>query len=316
MDDQKNILKIENVSKSFGFVKALSDVSFSVRSGEIHALLGENGAGKSTLIKILAGDLIPDEGSVCIDGTKVETYHPTIARNLGISVVHQELSVFENMLVYENIFPYNSDSQFVIPKKELIRRAADAIERFRLPLSPTARVGDLRLSVQQMVEILRALSDNAKIILLDEPTSGLNENEAALLKGILTSLRAEGITIIYISHRISEIMGLCDRITVLRDGQYITTLENNDELTESALVSRMVGREFLGSIYSKKVSRLRSDAEPVLEAKGFSNNATVMDASVSLHHQELLGVFGLEGSGTHEFSRMLFGLQETSLSRR
>ncbi len=308
MSNHKNILEIRNVSKSFGQVKALKNVSICVRQGEIHTLLGENGAGKSTLMKILSGEHAPDSGEVYVDGKKVERFHPEYARNCGISIVHQELSIFGNLSVYENIFPHRESKAFLIPQKDLIQKAQTAIDRFQLDISPNASMGDLRLSSQQMVEILRALNNNAKIVLLDEPTSGLNTQETALLMSTLRKLCDEGLTIMYISHRISEIMEISDRVTVLRDGAYIGTFENTSALSELTLISSMVGRDFEKSIYSKKQTSVPDDAEVLFRVSHFSNGKNVKNVSLEVRKGEILGVFGLEGSGTFELSRMLFGL--------
>jgi ABC-type sugar transport system ATPase subunit len=308
MQQHENILEVRGISKSFGAVRALKDVSFRIRRGEIHALLGENGAGKSTLIKVLSGEHTPDSGSVFVCEEQIKTFHPLVSHDAGITVVHQELSIFENLTVFENIFPYREGKHRLIPKKELIEKVKREAKRFDLKLDPCAKMGDLRLSVQQMVEILRALSENAKIVLLDEPTSGLNTQETANLMRILKKLRDDGITIIYISHRISEIMEISDRVTVLRDGTYINTFENDAALTENMLISSMVGRDFEKSIYSKKHSEVPADAQIVFEARAFTKGKTVVDASLSVRRGEIMGVFGLEGSGTYEFSRMMFGL--------
>jgi ABC-type sugar transport system ATPase subunit len=312
MNPNDVVLEINHISKSFGVVQALKDVSFSVKRGEIHTLLGENGAGKSTLIKILTGEHTPDSGHVVINGEKITQYHPIISREHGISVVHQELSIFENLTVYENIyhFPLDNKKDGIIDRKELIKRAEESIKRFDVDISPTAKMRDLRLSNQQMVEILRALSSKAQIVLLDEPTSGLNTQETMTFMRILKQLRDEGITIIYISHRISEVMEISDRITVLRDGQYICTLENNEELTENILISNMVGRDFSKSIYSKKISTIPKDAPVIYEARNINRKNAVEDVSFSVRKGEILGIFGLEGSGTYELSRILFGLNE------
>lgn len=308
MQNQDIILELQNVNKSFGPVKALKNVTLSVRRGEIHTLLGENGAGKSTLIKILSGEHAPDSGTVIIDGKKLVRHHPEESREAGISIVHQELSIFKNLTVYENIFPYPERGAVRIPKKKLIEKAQAELDRFHLNISPTAYMSDLRLSEQQMVEILRVLSDQAKIVLLDEPTSGLNTQETALLMATLRRLCDEGLTIIYISHRISEIMEISDRVTVLRDGRYVATFENNAELSENMLISSMVGRDFSKSIYSKKESEVPEDAEVVLRVRNFTKGSNVKNVSFDVRKGEILGVFGLEGSGTYELSRMLFGL--------
>jgi ABC-type sugar transport system ATPase subunit len=308
MQDSSIILQFNGISKNFGAVHALKDVTFSVNKGEIHALLGENGAGKSTLIKILSGEYSPDSGTVSVAGEQIKSFHPLVSRSFGISVVHQELSIFENLTVYENIFPYKKEQSWLIPRKDLIKKTEESMSRLNIHISPTAKMADLRLSVQQMVEILRALSDNARIVLLDEPTSGLNTQETSILMKVLKQLRNDGITIIYISHRISEIIEISDRVTVLRDGSYITTFKNDENLSQSKLISSMVGRDFEKSIYSKKKSTITSDAKIVFEAAHFTKGTTVIDASLQLRAGEILGVFGLEGSGTYELSRMLFGL--------
>jgi len=315
MEQSGNILEIRGVSKSFGVVQALRDVSVSVKRGEIHTLLGENGAGKSTLIKVLSGEHAPDSGEIAVDGKRFSAFHPMVSRAAGIAIVHQELSIFENLAVYENVFPYPEGARRLIPKKELIRRVRQAAKRFDFEVDPTAKMGDLRLSMQQMVEILRALSANAKIILLDEPTSGLNTQETENLMRILKRLRDDGISIIYISHRISEVLEISNRITVLRDGMYVNTFENDANLTENTLISSMVGRDFEKNVYSKKQCAVPGGAPVALEARNFSKGKTLLDASLSVRLGEIMGVFGLEGSGTYEFSRMLFGLHGKDTGR-
>ena len=309
MSEKKIALEISHVSKSYGAVHALRDVSFSVKKGEIHTLLGENGAGKSTLIKIIAGEHAPDSGDVIVNGNKIVQFHPEISRAAGVSVVHQELSIFENLTVYENIYPFPLDNKEggIVQKKEVIKKAEESIKRFDMDILPTDRMSDLRLSSQQMVEILRALSNNAQVVLLDEPTSGLNIQEAEKLMQVLKQLRTEGITIIYISHRISEIMEISDRVTVLRDGQFVCTLDNDETLTENLLISKMVGRDFSTSIYSKKVSNV-GNTEIIYEVRHMSKRNKVDNVSFNVRKGEILGIFGLEGSGTYELSRMLFGL--------
>lgn len=312
MGEQKDdFLVINQVSKRFGVVDALKDVSFSVRRGEIHTFLGENGAGKSTLIKIIMGEQSPDTGSIIVDGANVDIYTPKHAQLLGISMVHQELAVFENMTVAENIFP---DSNFknkfgFIDKKRLNSEAKKTLNIFELNLEPDQKLCSLTLAEQQMVEILRAISLNKKIIMLDEPTSSLNNEEAERLVKILKKLREDGLTIIYISHRINEILDLSDRVTVLRDGQFICTLINDENLTENILVSKMVGRELSGSLYVKKDYELSANKEILFEVKGLSKKNSVNNINFKLNKGEILGFFGLEGSGTNELSRMIYGLE-------
>lgn len=308
MSSKDVALQIQGVSKYYGSVKALQNVSLSVHKGEIHALLGENGAGKSTLIKVISGEITPNEGTVLINGKEMTVYHPDCSRGMGVAVVRQELSVFENMTVYENMFPYAVKGKRLVPKKELIEKAQASIERFGLNFSPTTKVGDLTTSAQQMVEVLRALNENANIVLLDEPTSGLNAKETELLMHTLAQLREEGISVIYISHRISEIMQISDCVSILRDGCYVGTFANDEALTENALVSHMVGRDFEKSIYSKKISTLADNTPVVFEVRNFTSGQVVRDVSFSVRKGEILGVVGLEGSGTAELSKMLFGL--------
>lgn len=309
MKEKDVALQIQNVSKNYGNVKALQDVSLTVHKGEIHALLGENGAGKSTLIKIISGETAPTEGKIIINGKEISVFHPSIARSEGVAVVHQELSVFDNMSVYENIFPYSKGQRVFIPKKVLIDEARKEIARFDLDIDPTDKVGNLTASAQQMIEILRALSEDAGIILLDEPTSGLNAKETELLMKILKQLRDDGLSIIYISHRIAEIMEISDCVSVLRDGCYMGTFLNEEGLTENMLISHMVGRDFEKSIYSKKESILSENAPVVFEVRNLSSGQKLQDISFSVRKGEVLGIVGLEGSGTSELSRMLFGLQ-------
>ena len=301
------ILELINISKYFGAVTALSGISIQFNKGEIHTLLGKNGAGKSTIIKTICGEINPDEGQIIINGKEVKQNTPLLARENGIAVVHQELVVFDNMTVYENIFPYPVafTKCHAIDKKEHIRRAEELINKFDIKISPVSKMGDLKLSSQQMVEILRALCQNAKIILLDEPTSGLNTQETRLLMDTIKSLRDDGITIIYISHRINEVLEISDTITIMRDGKKIDTIKNIPGLTENELVAKMVGRDFSGSIYSKKNYSDISDREVIFRAEGFSKKGVLNDCSISLRKGEIVGVFGLEGSGTNNFSRMM-----------
>ncbi len=307
---EQGFLEIDGISKSFGVVEALTDVTFSVRKGEIHTLLGENGAGKSTLVKIIKGELVPDSGALRLEGRTIDEYSPQKSMELGIAIVHQELAVFENMTVAENIFPV---SDFLVRKGQIDfstmnEKARESLKLFDLDISPEEKVENLSLAEQQMVEILRAISREQKVILLDEPTSGLKQKEAEKLMEILRQLRDSGITIIYISHRIPEIMSLSDRITILRDGRYIGTYENTQELTENQLISGMVGREFTDTLYQKKNVSQDSSKKVYLEIKGFITEKSLQNVSFSLYKGEILGVFGLEGSGVLELSRQLYGL--------
>jgi ABC-type sugar transport system ATPase subunit len=309
MQGTNAFLEISHVSKNFGPVHALQDVSISVHKGEIHTLLGENGAGKSTLIKILNGELSPDSGSVSINGEMIKDFHPLTARKLGVSVVHQELALFDNIQVYENMFPYGNfrKHKIFIDKKEMIRHTQQSLDRFNIKVSPIDKLEDLRLSAQQMIEIMRAMNENIHIILLDEPTSGLETQETNALIQNLRKMRDEGITIVYISHRIKEVLDISDRITILRDGKYICTYNNDESLTELKLINSMVGRDFSKDIYVRKGTIL-TEAPVVFEVVDLECQGVSKPISFSVKRGEVLGIFGLEGSGTNEISRTIFGL--------
>ncbi len=312
MDSGKEkFLIIDNISKSYGVVQALKNVSFTIAKGEVHTLLGENGAGKSTLIKIISGEEAPDTGTITLDGETVKNYSPMVAKAMGIAMVHQELAIFENMTVAENIFPTMEflTKSGAIDKRRLIKEAQEKIDLFGMDLVPTQRMDSLTVAQQQMTEILRAISAGSKLVLLDEPTSGLNKEETANLMKIIDALRSQGITIIYISHRIAEIMQISDRITVMRDGEYITTFINDENLKEIDLISRMVGRELTGSLYKRKTYTGEASGEVMFEVKGMNKKNAVYDIDFQLHKGEVLGFFGLEGSGTNSVSRMIFGLE-------
>ena len=303
-------LQIRNITKSYGVVKALSDVSFSIRRGEIHTILGENGAGKSTLVKIIMGEEVPDSGTITLDGEQVKTYTPSAAQAMGIRMVHQELAVFENLTVAENIYPtHNFKKGNFIDYRSLYSETAKQLERFGLKtIKPEEQMNAVTLAGQQMIEIIRCIVADPKVIILDEPTSGLNDDEADRLMDILRRLKAEGMTIIYISHRLKEIMQISDRVTVMRDGQYVTTLENNENLTEGDLINNMVGRDL--TLYSiKQPEDVSHSDEVVFEVKDLAKANALEPSSLKLCRGEILGVFGLEGSGVTKLSRMMYGLE-------
>jgi len=312
MKEIRDILTIKNLSKSFGMVKALTDVSFSIRKGEIHTVLGENGAGKSTLVKIISGEEVPTQGVVELDGHPIKTYSPFAAHQMGIHMVHQELAVFENLTVAENIFPNYEFKKFgKIDYKALYEETRQKLELFGLKtINPNTQLASVTLAGQQVVEILRCIVGNPKVIILDEPTSGLNRIESDLLMGTLKRLKEEGITVIYISHRLQEIMQISDRITILRDGKLVTTLTNSESITENDLINGMVGRD-LGNLYGIKTETGALGSELVFEVKGLSKKNGLKPVDLHLIRGEILGVFGLEGSGTHELSRMIYGLQHS-----
>lgn len=308
---REDFLVIDNISKSYGVVHALKHVTFNIAKGEVHTLLGENGAGKSTLIKIINGEESPDTGTITMDGQTIKHYSPMAAKSMGIAMVHQELAIFENMTVADNIFPtyeYLRKSG-AIDKKKLIKAAQEKIDMFGMHLIPTQKMDTLTVAQQQMTEILRAISAGSKCVLLDEPTSGLNKEETANLMKIIDTLRAQGITIIYISHRIAEVMQISNRITVMRDGEYICTFENDKNLKETDLISKMVGRELTKSLYKRKEYTGVISKDVLFEVRNMNKKNAAYDISFQLRRGEVLGFFGLEGSGTNSVSRMIFGLE-------
>lgn len=303
-----NILDVQNISKSFPGIKALDKVNLSIRKGEIHALVGENGAGKSTLMKILSGVYMPDEGTIILDGAPVRIKNPHHAEQLGISIVYQELSNFPAMSIAENIAvgEYPTNRFGALDYKKLYARTQEILDEFDLSdLKPRTDVRELSIGRQQVVEILKASSRNSKILILDEPTSALTERETELLFEIMRRLKAQGISIIYISHRLDEIFRICDRTTVLRDGKYVTTLDVGNT-NKAELVKYMVGRDVAYN-YGAHTSQI---GDVIFEARNISYKNIVRDVSFELHAGEVLGIAGLEGAGRTEFIETLFGVRK------
>lgn len=296
-------LRIKNISKSFPGVKALDDVSFDVKKGELHALIGENGAGKSTLIKILSGVYSIEKGSFELDEKPVNVSSPLEAQQLGISVVHQELKLVESLTVKENIFlgrPFKG--KFGLDWQKLREEAVNLLNRLNIVLDPDELVSKLSVAQKQIVEICKALSYNANVIIMDEPSATLTDKELETLFNILHELKAQGITIIYISHRLEEIFKLADSVTVLRDGKHIETLPI-DQVDKDKLISLMVGRT-LGMEYPKRKIEI---GEPVLEVKNLNRKGVLHDISFTLRKGEILGFAGLVGAGRTELARAIFG---------
>jgi ribose transport system ATP-binding protein len=301
------VLEMRDISKTFGPIRALSRVSLSAYAGEVHALMGENGAGKSTLMKVLSGAYRPDPGGeILIDGHAVPTGDPIRARASGIAVIYQELTLAPNLTVAQNIFLGNQRARFGIVDAAANERAAKPIlDRLGIGFSPRTRVGTLSLGERQMVEIARALSTDARIIVMDEPTTSLTSRETDKLFAIIAALKAEGIAIIYISHRMDEIYQLADRVSVLRDSAYVGTLERS-ELSAAKLVSMMVGRD-LSSFYKKEHHAPEGERHLALSVRGMSDGTRVRDCSFELYKGEVLGFAGLVGSGRTELARLIFG---------
>ncbi|WP_417743872.1 sugar ABC transporter ATP-binding protein [Salipiger sp.] len=308
-------LDMRAISKTFGPVRALSEVSLQAHAGEVHALMGENGAGKSTLMKILSGAYTPDPGGeIVIDGAPLQTGNPKVSKAVGIAVIYQELSLSPNLTVAENVFLGNERARRGIVDRAAMRRETQPIlDRLGVGFGPDTRVSKLSLGERQMVEIARALSTSARIIVMDEPTTSLSVRETEKLFGVIAGLKAEGIAVIYISHRMDEIYRLSDRCSVLRDGSYVGTLAR-DELSAETLVSMMVGRD-VSSFYKKDHVPHEGARDVVMAVDGMSDGRLVQDCSFEVHRGEVLGMAGLVGSGRTELARLIYGADPASSGR-
>ena len=303
------LLEMKGISKAFNGVPALRDVQFSLESGEVHALLGENGAGKSTLIKILGGIYTKDSGDIFIDGQQVQISSVKDARKCGISIIHQELMMLPQMKIYENVFMGQEfKTNGFIKRNEMIEKTREMLEFFSLDLDPKEKLGHLPIAQQQIIEIVRAISFGARIIVMDEPTSSLSEKEVEFLFSAVRRLKEEKVGIIYISHRMSEIDEIADRVTVMRDGEYIST-DYVKQVTREDLITKMVGRT-LGDYY---IHTHTPGTKPVLEVQDYSDGTSVRNASFTLNSGEVLGFAGLVGAGRSELMNCIFGVtQKTS----
>ena len=304
------LLRLEGIVKSFPGVRALRGVSFDVRPGEVHALLGENGAGKSTLIKVMSGVHRPDEGRMEVDGRPVDFGSPQEAQAAGIAAIYQELLLFPELSVAENVFMGHAPrlSWGGIDWDQTRARTAEILQSLDIhDLDPDAPVGALSVGNRQRVEIAKALSMNARVLIMDEPTAALTEADVERLFGIVRRLRERGVGIIYISHRLVEIFDLADRVTVLRDGEYVGTHAVKD-VTEPQLISMMVGRT-IDQLYPHRTA---NPGKVVLEARNVAYPGTVEEASLTLRAGEIVGLAGLVGSGRSELAQILFGVTPAS----
>lgn len=305
------VLSIHNVTKHFGVVKALTNVNFALERGEIHALCGENGAGKSTLMNIIAGVLQPDEGEIVLEGKSVRIASPATAQTLGLGLVHQEIALCPDASVAENIFMASTSRRrsLLMNYRKLECEAQEVMNRLA-PIDVRRKVGDLPISSQQLVEIAKALTLDCRVLIFDEPTAALTEAETRILFGIIRDLRANGISIIYISHRMAEIFNLCDRVTVLRDGRHVST-EYTADLTPDDVVRRMVGRE-ITQLYPPRQSADERSHEVILSVRGLGDDHRFTDVNVELRKGEILGIGGLIGSGRTEIAEGICGLRTTT----
>jgi ribose transport system ATP-binding protein len=297
---------MEGIEKSFPGVHALAQCQFELRSGEVHALVGENGAGKSTLMKVLAGVYTKDKGHIHYKGREVEIHGPRAAQHLGISMIHQELNLMNHLTVAQNIFIGREPRgifSFVLDEKAINEQAQALLSMLHLTIDPRAKVKDLSVAKQQMVEIAKALSFNSEVLIMDEPTAALTESEIEELFHVIRQLRDKGVGIVYISHRLEELSLISDRITVMRDGHYVNTV-GTQEVTIDQIISMMVGRVIYESApeVPENVSQ-----ETVLEVRNLNRGSAIKDVSFSLKRGEILGFAGLMGAGRTEVARAIFG---------
>ena len=299
-------LRLVGISKSFPGVKALNDVHLNVREGEVHGLVGENGAGKSTLMKILSGAYVKDEGEIYWRGKKVEINKPKDSEDLGIAIIYQEFNLVPQLSISENIWlgrePLINKTLHLIDWAEMHKKSHELLEELNLDFDPKRPVAGLGVASQQMVEIAKALSLNAKLLIMDEPTSALSKNEIDQLFSVIQTLKKKGVSIIYISHHLDEVFEICDRGTVLRDGNYVATIDPK-HTSKDELIQLMVGRT-LDQQYPK-VKAIRG--KEILRVENLNREGVLKDISFSAYAGEVLGISGLVGAGRTELVKAIFG---------
>ena len=313
--ESRIILSMQGIDKRFMGVHALKNVDLELKSGEIHALVGENGAGKSTLIKILTGIYEKDSGEIFYNTRPFHATSPRQAMDVGISIIHQELNLMDQLTVSQNVFIGRESMKpggLFLNEKKQNQRTANLFKRFNMNIRPTDRLGDLTVGKQQMVEIAKAISYELKILVLDEPTAALTETEANELFAIMKNLSTRGVGMIYISHRMDEIDRIADRVTVLRDGKHIGTYKNS-EISRNNIISMMVGRVIHEN--QKQKSNVKAGAPEVLRVENLNAGRLVKDVSLSLKKGEILGFAGLMGAGRTETARAIFGADEIRSGR-
>lgn len=300
------IVSMSNISKTFPGVKALDNVQFELRSGEVMALLGENGAGKSTLMKILSGVYNRDGGTVEIFGKKYDDLTPKQAQQVGVAIIHQELNMCKHLTVAENMFLGREiGGRFALNNAKMEAEAKRILDNLKIDIDPRQAVGELPVSKQQMVEIAKALSTNAKVLIMDEPTSALTAKEIEDLFRIIRQLKAEGHGIVYISHRLEELQHIVDRVTIMRDGQYILTA-NFKDMEMDQIIANMVGREI-----KEKFPRVECEkGKKIFEVKNLNAGRMVRDINFSVYEGEIVGFAGLMGAGRTETTRAIFGVDQ------
>ncbi len=299
------ILEVDNVRKEFPGVVALDNVHLRIRPGSVHALMGENGAGKSTLMKIIAGIYKPNQGEVRFAGKPIDIKTPIDALNSGIAMIHQELNLMNTMTVAENVWirrePKGTGG--LIDHRRMRQMTQDLFDELNIPLDPTATVGDLTVAQKQMIEIAKAVSYNSDVLIMDEPTSAITESEVEHLFTIIRDLRAKGVGIVYITHKMNELFEIADELTVFRDGQYVGTVAASD-VTRDDVIRMMVGRE-ITNMFPKVECEI---GKPVLEVKNLSRAGKFRDVNFVLRAGEILGLAGLVGAGRSEVAESIFGV--------
>ncbi|MCC3359183.1 sugar ABC transporter ATP-binding protein [Bacillus sp. REN16] len=305
---ENNVLEMKNIFKSFNGINVLNSVNFSVRKGEVHALMGGNGAGKSTLMKILTGVYKSDGGEILINGEKVIINDMKDSRKNHISMIFQEFSLIPTLTVAQNIFlsRESKNSLGLLNDKEAIQKTKELMKELEVDIEPNELVGNLGVGYWQMTEIAKALSQDAKILIMDEPSSSLTKNETKILFNFINKLKSKGISIIYISHRMEEIFEVCDRITILRDGKNIIT-ENIKDITMDKVVQNIVGLE-MDKAFEWVERFYDTEVSPIMEVKNLASGRRVQDVSFKLYPGEILGIAGLMGSGRSETARAIFGM--------
>ncbi len=305
MSDRLPVIKIEQVSKAFGGVQALKNVDFEIFPGEVHAILGENGAGKSTLIKIITGVQQPDAGQIFLEGKPIRFANTREAQALGIAAIYQEPSLFPDLDIAENIFVGRQPMRrWGVDWKKMYQAASSLLERLGLTIDPRTKARELSVAQQQVVEIARALSINAKVLIMDEPTSSLTQGEVEDLFAIVRQVRQAGTAIVFISHRLEELFALADRVTTLRDGSFVGTRAMSEVTTED-LIRMMVGRT-LDQLFPKQTVPV---GEVVLQVEGLSVEGSFTGVSFELHSGEILGMSGLIGAGRTNVAQAIFGIE-------
>lgn len=304
------LVELRGIEKRFGATQALDSVALEVRSGEIHAFVGENGAGKSTLGKVIAGVYTADKGELIVDGSPVDRWNPGIAQRRGVAMIAQELALVPDLTVAQNVFLGAEQQRFGLERNNLNERLIELDKEIGFGLDPQAKVRELRLADQQKVEILRSLARNARVIVMDEPTSSLTGKEMTQLEDLMRKLRDRGCCVIYVSHFLDSVLGVADRITVMRDGRKVTTVETAT-VTKHELVSAMLGRE-MEQAYPERVAGVDQAVEPLLRVTHLQTQTGVEDVSFEVRPGEIVGLLGLVGSGRTESARAIFGVDRPS----